>query len=146
AARCIELGGSGWGWLKRQGAQLSGSLAKSFTPESAAALELGEDDVALLVIGLDHVTSGVLDRVRRDVIRKLGMKPAREHAFVWIEQFPMFEKDPKSGAAGAAAPSVHGAASGRRRSARERSRPRALDALRSRLQRQRAGEREHPHR
>jgi aspartyl-tRNA synthetase len=98
SATAKELGGSGLGSLKLQGGQLSGSLAKSFTLESAGALSIGEGDIALFVIGLDGVTSPVLDRVRRDVIRKLDLSPSTAHAFVWIEQFPMFEREAETGA------------------------------------------------
>jgi aspartyl-tRNA synthetase len=91
-----QLGGSGLAWIKRQGDQLSGSIAKALTVDDAARLGLEDGDAALLAVGPDAVTSAVLDRVRRDVIRKLDLAPSTEHAFVWIEQFPMFERDPNT--------------------------------------------------
>jgi len=97
AALAKHVGGSGLGWLRRQGGQLSGSLAKSFQPESAEALGLAEGGVALFAVGPDRETSAALDHVRRALIDLLKPPPSREHAFVWIEQFPMFEREPDTG-------------------------------------------------
>ncbi len=93
-----QLGGSGLAWLKRQGEALSGSIAKALTVEDGARLGLADGDAALLAVGPDATTSAVLDRVRREVIARLQVAPRARHAFVWIEGFPMFEKDPATGA------------------------------------------------
>ncbi|MFI5280513.1 MAG: aspartate--tRNA ligase, partial [Gemmatimonadales bacterium] len=95
-----QLGGSGLAWIKRQGDSLSGSIAKIVTMDDAGRIgfKLNDGDAALVAVGPDPVTSAVLDRVRREVIVRLGVQPRARHAFVWIEQFPMFEKDPETGA------------------------------------------------
>ncbi len=92
-----QLGGSGLAWVKRQGEQISGSVGKHFTAAALGALGVGDGDVALLAVGLDRLTSPVLDRVRREVIRRLGTKPTAAHAFAWVVDFPLFEPDPESG-------------------------------------------------
>ena len=97
AALAKHVGGSGLGWLRRQGDQVSGSLAKSFLPESAAKLGLVDGSLALLAVGPDAETSAALDHVRRAVIAALALAPQREHAFVWIEQFPLFDHEPGTG-------------------------------------------------
>ena len=97
AALAKHVGGGGLGWLRRQGGQLSGSLAKAFPPASADALGLGDGGVAVFAVGPDRETSTVLDHVRRALIGLLKLEPSRRHAFLWIEQFPLFERDPESG-------------------------------------------------
>jgi aspartyl-tRNA synthetase len=43
------------------------------------------------------VTSPALHAVRTELTRRLGLKPAVDHAFCWIVDFPLFERDPDSG-------------------------------------------------
>ena len=92
-----QLGGSGLAWVKRQGDQVSGSVAKHFNLEALGQLGVGDGDAALMTVGADRVTSPVLDRVRQEVIRRLSMAPAQAHAFCWVVDFPLFEADPATG-------------------------------------------------
>ena len=92
-----QLGGSGLAWVKRQGEQLSGSVAKQFTAEALGQLGVGDGDAALFAVGPDRVTSQVLDRVRHEVIRRLAPAPRMAHAFCWVVDFPLFEPDPETG-------------------------------------------------
>jgi aspartyl-tRNA synthetase len=92
-----QLGGSGLAWVKRQGEQVSGSVAKQFTTETLGTLGVGDGDAALFAVGLDRVTSQVLDRVRHEVIRRLAPAPRMAHAFCWVVDFPLFEPDPETG-------------------------------------------------
>jgi aspartyl-tRNA synthetase len=90
-------GVGGLATVKRQGDQLTGSLAK-IEGASADLFGLAEGDLLLVVAGPDAATSPALDRVRGGVIRRLRPAPLREHAFLWVEEFPLFERDPGSGA------------------------------------------------
>ena len=92
-----RLGGSGLAWVKRQGDQISGSVAKHFTVETLGQLGVGDGDAALFAAGPDRVTSPVLDRVRQEVIRRLAPPPKAAHAFCWVVDFPLFEPDPETG-------------------------------------------------
>jgi aspartyl-tRNA synthetase len=92
-----QLGGSGLAWVKRQGDQVSGSVAKQFTTETLGTLGVGDGDAALFAVGPDRVTSQVLDRVRHEVIRRLAPAPRMAHAFCWVVDFPLFEPDPETG-------------------------------------------------
>jgi aspartyl-tRNA synthetase len=97
-AAAKSLGAAGLLRLKRIGGTLEGPAAK-YVPEAAAGrLDLSEGDLALLVAGPDHVSSPALDRVRQEVGRRLSLIPEGENRFVWIVDFPLFEKDPVSGA------------------------------------------------
>ena len=92
-----QVGLSGLATLKRQGDQWSGALAKlsGLTPEVARL-----DDGGLLVAaaGGDAVTSPALGLVRGALIERLKPEPASRHSLVWIEDFPLFERDPDTGA------------------------------------------------
>jgi len=90
-------GAPGLAWVKRQGEQLSGSVGKHFTAEALGRIGIGDGDVALMTVGPDRVTSAALDKVRQEVIRRLGPKPKAAHAFCWVVDFPLFEPDPATG-------------------------------------------------
>jgi len=44
------------------------------------------------------VSSAALDRVRQELARRLDLIPEGENRFVWIVDFPLFERDPATGA------------------------------------------------
>jgi len=90
-------GAPGLAWVKRQGEQLSGSVGKHFTAAALGALGVGDGDVALMTVGPDRITSPALDKVRQEVIRRLGPQPKIAHAFCWVVDFPLFEPDPETG-------------------------------------------------
>jgi len=92
-----QLGGAGLAWVKRQGEQISGSVAKHFTADALGTIGVRDGDAGLMTVGPDRVTSPVLDRVRREVIHRLGVKPKSAHAFTWVVDFPLFEPDPETG-------------------------------------------------
>jgi len=92
-----QLRGPGLAWVKRQGEQISGSVAKHFTAQALGALGVTDGDAALMTVGPDRVTSPVLDRVRQEVIRRLAPAPQAAHAFCWVVDFPLFEPDPETG-------------------------------------------------
>ena len=85
--------------VKRSGDTMSASkAAEMLGVDGAGKLGIGDGDMALFVAGPDHVTSPALDRVRHEVARMLDLVPAGERRFLWVVDFPMFEKDPSSGA------------------------------------------------
>ena len=92
-----QVGGWGPAWVKRQGEQVSGSIAKDADIETLGALGVRDGDLALLTVGVDQVTSPALDKVRREVIRRLAPAPKTAHALCWVVDFPLFEPDPETG-------------------------------------------------
>jgi len=99
-AEAKKAGALGLLRLKLVNGVLEGPVAK-FLPEGAATrLGLAEGDLALFVAGPDRVSSPALDRVRQDVARRLGMVPANASRFLWVTDFPLFDKDPVTGALG----------------------------------------------
>jgi aspartyl-tRNA synthetase len=87
--------------VKREAGALTGPAAKFLGANAAEALKLRDGDLALLVAGHEHVTNPALDRVRQETARVMGMIPTGADRFVWITDFPLFAKDPATGALGA---------------------------------------------
>jgi aspartyl-tRNA synthetase len=81
--------------LKRRGDLLSGPLSK-ISGMTAEAVGLGDGDLLLAISGHDKMTSPALDGIRGEMIRQLGLEPSAEHVFVWIHDFPLFERDSES--------------------------------------------------
>jgi aspartyl-tRNA synthetase len=99
-AAAKSLGAAGLLRLRRSGDALEGPAAKFLGADAAAALQLNDGDLALFVAGPDHVSSPALDRVRQELARRLDLIPAGLNRFVWILDFPLFERNPESGTLG----------------------------------------------
>ena len=61
------------------------------------ALGAEKGDVVLIVADKNSVTLPVLGALRLEVGKQLGLIPKDEYKFVWIVDFPFFEKDEESG-------------------------------------------------
>ncbi|HYF39951.1 MAG TPA: aspartate--tRNA ligase [Gemmatimonadales bacterium] len=92
------LGAAGLLRLKAVAGTLEGPAAKYLPSGAAGQLGLADGDLGLFVAGPDHVSSPSLDRVRHEVAALLNLVPAGENRFVWIVDFPLFERDPVTGA------------------------------------------------
>jgi aspartyl-tRNA synthetase len=97
-AEAKSLGAAGVLRLKLTGGSLEGGPAKYLASGAPAALGLADGDLCLLVAGPDRVTGPALDRVRHEVARRLDLIPEGVNRFVWIVDFPLFQRDPASGA------------------------------------------------
>ena len=97
-AEAKTMRASGLVWAKRAPEGPTGPGAKALGPGALAALALADGDLVLACAGPDGVALPALGRVRLDVIQRMKLTPQREHAFVWIEQFPMFEREAETGA------------------------------------------------
>jgi aspartyl-tRNA synthetase len=84
--------------IKRQGGALDGPAAKFLGEGAADRLRLSDGDLGLYVAGPDRISSPSLDRVRQEVAQRMQLVPRDVNAFVWVTDFPMFERDPESGA------------------------------------------------
>ena len=96
-AAAKALGAAGLLRLKRTGAALEGPAAKFLGADAAARLGLEDGDLCLLVAGADYVSSPALDRVRQEAARRLDLIPPGVNRFVWILDFPLFDKNPQTG-------------------------------------------------
>jgi aspartyl-tRNA synthetase len=77
-----------------QNGQLDGPAAKFLPEGSAQKLGLQEGDRALFVAGPDHISSPSLDRARQEIAHRMNLVPENVREFLWVMDFPMFEKDP----------------------------------------------------
>ncbi len=93
--RAKSAGVGGLATLKRQGDTLTGPLSKLEGMTSELA-QLRDGDLLIATAGPDAVTSPALDRVRLAVIGRLQPEPLEQHAFVWIVDFPLFERELES--------------------------------------------------
>ena len=87
--------------IKRQNGVLDGPAAKFLAEGAADRLSLRDGDLGLYVAGPDLVSSPALDRVRQEVAQRMQLVPHDVSAFVWVTDFPMFERDPGTGSLGA---------------------------------------------
>jgi aspartyl-tRNA synthetase len=84
--------------VKHVNGALDGPAAKFLAEGAAARLGLSEGDLGLYVAGPDRISSPALDRVRQEVAHRMQLVPSGVNAFVWVTEFPMFERDPDTGA------------------------------------------------
>ncbi len=96
-------GASGLLRLKRDASsgELSGPLARHLGAPEVERLGLEPGDLALFVAAPDHLSNPSLDRVRQEVARLRGLVPDGVLAFLWVTDFPLFERDAESGELGA---------------------------------------------
>jgi len=100
-AEAKRAGAMGLLRLKLVNGALEGPAAK-FLPDGAAdRLGLRDGELALFVAGPDRISSPALDRTRQDAARRMNLIPQGEDRFLWITDFPLFEKDSETGALGA---------------------------------------------
>jgi aspartyl-tRNA synthetase len=84
--------------LKRTSGQLEGPAAKFLPAEAAERLGLADGDLGLYVAAPDHLANPALDRIRQAVAQLLGLVAEGRREFLWVTDFPMFERDPATGA------------------------------------------------
>jgi aspartyl-tRNA synthetase len=100
-AAAKSAGAGGLVRLKLANGQLEGPAAKFLHDGAATKLALAEGELALLVAGPNHISSPALDRVRQDVGRRLALAKEDARVFLWVTDFPLFERDPATGRLGA---------------------------------------------
>jgi aspartyl-tRNA synthetase len=94
--RVKAAGLGGMALLKRKGDELSGPLARleGMTVELS---KLADGDLLVAVSGSDALTSAALDSVRNGIIERMAPEPSVAHAFLWVDDFPLFEADEDGG-------------------------------------------------
>jgi len=94
-------GAKGLAWMKvADGATLGGGVSKFFdgvASELVARAEAKSGDLLLFVAGPEKIVNTSLDLVRRDVAKRRGLAQGKPPAFLWVNRFPLFERDEESG-------------------------------------------------
>ena len=97
-AEARKAGAGGLLRLKFVSGQLEGPPAKFLGPDAATALGVVEGDLVLLAAGPDRITSPALDRVRQEAARRLNLVPEGALNFLWVTDFPLFDREHETGA------------------------------------------------
>jgi aspartyl-tRNA synthetase len=92
-----SAGAAGLLRLKRVDGVLEGPAAKFLGPDAADQLGIGEGDLGLFAAAADRLTSPVLDRVRQEAARRMALIPEGALEFLWVTDFPAFDRDPATG-------------------------------------------------
>jgi aspartyl-tRNA synthetase len=92
-----SAGAAGLLRLKLVGGALEGPAAKYLPPDTAARLGMSDGDLYLFAAAPDRISSPVLDRVRQDAARRMSLVPESQLEFLWVTDFPMFERDAETG-------------------------------------------------
>ncbi len=90
-------------WRETNGEmEAAGPLAKNIGPERTEAIRqqlgLGVGDAAFFLGGKPSVFEGVAGKARVVIGEELNLTDKDRFAFAWIVDFPMYEKDPETGA------------------------------------------------
>ncbi len=86
-------------WVKRTAAGWEGQGAKALGEKTLDALKAlaKEGDLLVAVPGPDSITSPALAMVRLDLAHRTSAATTTQHAFCWVVDFPLFEKDAETG-------------------------------------------------
>ncbi len=94
-------GAKGLAWMKvGDGGALAGGISKFFAEPASALVERAEaqaGDLLFFVAGPAKVVFASLDLVRREVGRRRGWTDGQPPSFLWVNRFPLFERDEDSG-------------------------------------------------
>jgi aspartyl-tRNA synthetase len=87
--------------LRRADGRLAGVAAK-FLGESVEkriidGLGMREGSLLLALVGKAHDVSAILGRLRVDVGHRLGLDRKEGYEMLWVNEFPLFERDPDTG-------------------------------------------------
>jgi len=102
-ALAVEMGAKGLVWQRVGAPGEHDSSIKKIVEQQYfdAAAKLGncaKDDLILFVGGPDPTTNKVLARLRQFLGEKEGLIPKDKWNFLWVTDFPLFERDPATGA------------------------------------------------
>ncbi|MDT8368036.1 MAG: aspartate--tRNA ligase [Longimicrobiales bacterium] len=88
-----RTGAPGLLWAKRNDEGGSGPLARFMQDEDFDRIGLLPGDLALVAAGDDRRTGPALDATRMAAIRALDLPKEREHAWLWVSDFPLFNEE-----------------------------------------------------
>ncbi len=92
-AAAKAAGAPGLLWAKRTADGGSGPLSRWLDAGHWTALEAAEGDLFLVAAGPDRITSPALSATREAAIRLLEIPRVRDHAWLWVLDFPLFEEE-----------------------------------------------------
>ena len=90
-------GAGGLIWARRTETGWEGQGVKAIGETALGFLAAAPGDLVVAVAGPNTVTNAALHAVRTALTRRPGVEPLRAHAFAWVVDFPLFERDAESG-------------------------------------------------
>ena len=100
----LRLGAAGAGGLlslRVSAGALSGVAAKfldaSLQRRIIEALGMRDDALLLALVGQPSAISPILGRLRVEVAQRLELDRAPGYQMLWVNEFPLFERDPETG-------------------------------------------------
>lgn len=92
-----HYGAGGLVWIKNDSGNISSSVGKFFNEEELKSIleKCGAEnsDIVFIVSGKTKVTYDALGFLRKRVAELLGLIDSNKYNFLWVVNFPMFEKD-----------------------------------------------------
>ncbi|KJE27272.1 aspartate--tRNA ligase [Geobacillus kaustophilus] len=96
-----RYGAKGLAWLKAEGEELKGPIAKFFTDEEQAALcralAVEDGDLLLFVADEKAIVAAALGALRLKLGKELGLIDEARLAFLWVTDWPLLEYDEEEG-------------------------------------------------
>jgi aspartyl-tRNA synthetase len=80
-------------WVKRSSEGVTGSLSKYLSEGHLAEMGLAEGSLAFVAAGPFRATSAALTAGRLAAVQAMGLPKVREHAWLWVTDFPLFEEE-----------------------------------------------------
>ncbi len=77
--------------------QVKTALGDDELNAAAEALELEEGSLALIAAGPEDIVARALGALRLELARQYDLIPPDRHAFLWVEEFPLVERDERAG-------------------------------------------------
>src|SRR5262249_10804944 len=95
--RAQAFGAKGLVWIRQTAGKRTSSVDKFLSSEEVAsiaqALELQNGDMALLVADKTAIARAALNSLRLHCVERLEISPTKKFAFLWVDDFPLFEYD-----------------------------------------------------
>ncbi|HSM60891.1 MAG TPA: aspartate--tRNA ligase [Longimicrobiales bacterium] len=98
-AAAKAAGAPGLAWTKRAEEGASGPLGRFLAGEHLGAMGIEPGDLVLVAAGLDRDTSPALAATRTAAAVAIELPVEREHAWLWVTDFPVFEPTADGGLA-----------------------------------------------
>src|SRR5690606_5204347 len=97
AGTAKAAGAGGLIWCRRTDSGWEGQGTKALGAAMLQRMSGAEGEMLLAVAGPDAMTSAALNAIRLALGRRPETVRSTEHAFCWVVDFPLFERDPESG-------------------------------------------------
>ena len=102
-AVAVDMGSKGCVWQRvgasgEHDASIKNIVSQPYFDKSAELAGASKGDLLVFVGGPDSMTSKVLARLRQHLAAKEGLIDKEKLAFLWVTDFPLFERDEATGA------------------------------------------------